>query len=214
MLGEVAGKVGHELRNPLGVISGAAYYLNLVQPEADEKIKKYLNLIQQETLNAENIITDLLDSARVNTMEQEPLSVPEMVQAAVKRFPLPASVQVVLKLPTGLPAIFADRSQMGMVLDNLLNHACQSMLAGGRLTISARRKEALVVIAVKDTGTGIPREHIPELFEPLVPGRAAGIGLGMAVSKKLVEANGGTIQVKSEVGVGSTFTLSLPVYHA
>jgi signal transduction histidine kinase len=242
VLGQLAGGVGHELRNPLAVINTAIYYLKLVQPEAGEKVKQHHAIIEQEVHNANKIITDLLDFGRVSSIEREPVSVKELVQRVLVRFPAPPTVEVTLKLPGGLPMVFVDPPQMEQVLGNLTVNACQAMASpagmisrgsatnvassvgtmstgsptgvkdGGNLTISARRQKGMVVIAVKDTGVGIPPENMKKLFEPLFTTKAKGIGLGLAVSKKLAEANGGWIEVKSEPGKGSTFTLVLPVY--
>jgi PAS domain S-box-containing protein len=215
VLAEVADRVGHELRNPLGVISGAAYYLNLAQPHADQKIKQYHNLIRQETLQAENIITDLLDFARLNRLAPEPLSVSVLVQGVRKRFPVPASVQLVLDLPAGLPLIFADPRHLDKLLDNLVINAIQAMQSGGTLTIRAHAcassgGQPAVCIRVEDTGVGIAAGNMQKIFDPLFTTKTSGIGLGLAVSKKLVEANAGTIEVESAVGKGTSFTLVLP----
>jgi len=210
VLGELAGSVGHELRNPLGIISGGVYYLDLVQPEADEKVKKYHAMIAQETRNAEKIITDLLDFARVSGTEPQPVVVPDLVQRVLMCFPVPPSVQVTLKLPDELPMIFADPRQLEQVLGNLVINACQAMPEGGRLTISARQQKESIAITVKDTGSGITPENMLKLFEPLFTTKASGIGLGLAVSRKLAEANGGSLEVQSKVGKGSKFTLYLP----
>ena len=223
VLGQLAGGVGHELRNPLGVINSAIYYLKLVQPDADEKIKQYHAIVEQEVHTAEKIINDLLDFARLKGGEGKPVSVPELVQRVLVRFPVPPSVKVTLKLPARLPKVFADPPQMEQVLGNLVINACQAMVSpgsttgvpqGGKLTISARRQNELVAIAVKDTGVGIPPENMNKLFEPLFTTKLKGIGLGLAVSQKLVEANSGRIEVKSEPGKGSMFTLYLPVYQS
>ncbi len=211
VLGELAGSVGHELRNPLGIINGAIYYLKMVQPDVDEKIRQYHEMIEQQTLNAEKIITDLLDFARVSATNRQVVAVPELVQSVLSRFPSPPSVKVVLKLPAGLPMILADPKQMEQVLGNLVINACQAMPDGGRMTISARPKKGMLSILVKDTGTGITPENMQKVFEPLFTTKATGIGLGLAVSKKLVEANGGKIDVMSEAGKGTSFTILLPV---
>jgi PAS domain S-box-containing protein len=227
VLGQLAGGVGHELRNPLSVISTSIYYLKLVQPDAGEKIKQHQSMIEQEVHNADKIISDLLDFGRVISAEKEPVSVPGLVQKVLNRFPAPASVKVSLDLPADLPQVLVDGRQVEQVLGNLVMNACQAMVAstgalpqisatgmpgGGRLTISAQREKEMVAIAVKDTGTGITPENMKKLFEPLFTTKAKGIGLGLAVSRKLAEANGGRIEVQSEVGKGSTFTLYLCVY--
>jgi PAS domain S-box-containing protein len=220
VLGQIAGSVSHELRNPLGTISNAVYFLKLVQPDADEKIKQYHNMIESETHNAEKIISDLLDFTRLKSIERESVSVVELVQRTLIRYPVPKTITVTLKLPPDLPAVVADPRQMEQVLGNLTVNACQAMASqtssatgvsdGGKLTISSRRKKGMVAITIKDSGVGIPPENMPKLFDPLFTTKAKGIGLGLPISKKLAEANGGRIEVQSEPGKGSTFTVYLP----
>ncbi len=129
----------------------------------------------------------------------------------MERFPVPKSITTVPDLPADLPRLFVDAHQMEQVLGNLTTNACQAMVQGGKLAISARRQGSMVAIAVQDTGTGITPENMQKLFEPLFTTKIRGIGLGLAVSKKLAEANGGRIEVESEAGKGSTFRLVLPV---
>lgn len=211
VLGQMASGVGHELRNPLAVILNAVYYLKFVQAEASDKIRQYHSIIEQEARNAEKIITDLLDFARIQAVDKEPVAAPELVQRVLERFPLPGHVQVELRLPADLPQIYVDPRQMEQVLGNLVVNACQAMVSGGELTITAHQEQGMLAVVVKDTGVGIPPENMQKIFEPLFTTKAKGIGLGLAVSQKLAEANGGRIEVESEAGAGSTFTLYLPV---
>ena len=212
VLGQLAGGVGHELRNPLGVISNAIYYLKIIQPDADDKVKEYLNIVERETFIADKIITDLLDFTRIKSVEREPIAVAELVRQTLQRFPAPPPVEVALELPPDLPPVYANPRQMVQVLGNLAVNACQAMPTGGKLTITGYRQEQMVAIAVKDNGVGIPPENMRKLFEPLFTTKLKGIGLGLAVSKKLAEANGGHIEVESEPGHGTTFSIYLPVY--
>jgi signal transduction histidine kinase len=211
VLGQMAGSVGHELRNPLGVISNSVYYLKMTQPDVNEKIQKHLDIIEQQVHTSDKIIGDLLGFARNISVDQQALAVPELVRRVFERFPLPAGVGLKLELPEDLPLVLADPAQMEQVLGNLTTNACQAMQAGGTLILSASLQKDWVALAVKDTGTGIPPENMQKLFEPLFTTKAGGIGLGLAVSKKLAEANRGRIEVESEEGQGSTFTLYLPV---
>jgi signal transduction histidine kinase len=226
VLGQMAGSVGHELRNPLAVIKGAVYYLKLVQPDADDKVKEYLDRIESETHNADKIISDLLDFSRIKSVDMEPVAVSDLVLRALERFPAPENVRVTLNLPENLPKIYVDLRQMIQVLGNLVVNACQAMistplrgqassttaLVETKLTISAALEGDTMKIVVQDTGVGISSENMNKLFEPLFTTKAKGIGLGLAVSKKLTEANGGRIEVESEPDKGSTFTLWLPCY--
>jgi PAS domain S-box-containing protein len=219
MLGQMAGSVGHELRNPLGVINTSIYYLKMVQPEASEKIKQHLDIIERQVHVSDKIINDLLNFSREVSSDPKAVCIQELVQKTLVRFPPPRTVELRLDLPEDLPEVYADPQHMEQVLGNLVMNACQAMATssttgvdiGGTLSISAVRQKNTVALAVRDTGTGIPPENMSKLFEPLFTTKPRGIGLGLAVSQKLIEANGGRIEVESEVGVGSTFTLVLPV---
>jgi PAS domain S-box-containing protein len=221
VLGQMAGSVGHELRNPLGVISNAIYFLKMVQTDAPDKVKEYLNLIEKNVHISDKIVGDLLDFTRVKSAERKPVSVSELIHQTLERFPAPASVQVELDLPADLPQVYADPQQVVQILGNLSLNACQAMVAsssttgvlqGGKLTISACAQGDMMNIAVQDTGIGISPENMRKLFEPLFTTKPKGIGLGLAVCQKLADANGGGLKVQSEAGVGSTFTLYLPLY--
>jgi PAS domain S-box-containing protein len=211
ILGQMAGSVGHELRNPLAVISNSVYYLKMAQPEAKEKIKECLDIIENETRTSDKIISDLLNFARVISVERELVSIPDLVQRVLNRFPPPKDVSVALDFPKDLSNVFVDPHQLEQVLGNLVLNACQAMPDGGHLSITARLSKRQVGIAVKDTGIGITHENMKKLFEPLFTTKTKGLGLGLAVSQKLAEANDGRIDVESEPSQGSTFTIWLPV---
>ena len=227
VLGRLAGSVAHELRNPLGILSNAVYYLRLAQPEAEAKVREYLDMMEAESQRADQIITDLLDYSRSITVEAEAVSVAELVHETLARYPVPPTVQVSLNLPETLPGLNVDRNQLIQVLGNLVVNACQAMEpAGGRLFIRGAEQveppepgaeppvpgaARWVQISVADTGPGILPENLPKLFEPLFTTKLRGIGLGLPVSRKLIEAHGGKIEVESQVGTGSTFTVWLPL---
>jgi signal transduction histidine kinase len=217
VLGQMASSVGHELRNPLAVLNSSVYYLKMIQPDAAPKVREYLDVIQQEVRNSEKIITDLLDFARIKSVESEAVSVSDLIRQTLERFPAPPSVEVILDLPDNLPRVYVDSRQMIQVLGNLTVNACQAMLTagakdGGQLTLSTRAQDDMMMITVQDTGVGISPENMKKLFEPLFTTKTKGIGLGLAVSRKLVEANGGRIEVESEAGRGSSFHVYLPIF--
>jgi PAS domain S-box-containing protein len=211
VLGQLSGSIGHELRSPLGVISNVVYLLKISQPNVDPKIKEYHDILKNEVNNADKIITDLLDFSRLKNVEHEKVSVNEIIKKVLDRFPVPSGIRMKWDSPTGLPMVFVDKQQITQVLGNLILNAYQSMQDGGDLTISAREKGKNIEIEVKDTGIGIPKENIEQLFDPLFTTKPRGIGLGLTVSKMLMNANNGKIEVSSEVGKGSIFTIYLPV---
>jgi signal transduction histidine kinase len=122
-------------------------------------------------------------------------------------------VTLAIDVPPGLPAVMADRAHTERILANLVSNAARVTASGGSITVRAAARAGQVAIAVSDTGCGIPSEHLRRIFEPFtqVPGvPAGGAGLGLAISRRLVEAQGGQMTVQSTVGAGSTFTFTLP----
>jgi PAS domain S-box-containing protein len=212
VLGQMAGSVGHELRNPLAVISNSIYFLKMIQTDAPDKVKEYLDRIEKQVRISDKIVGDLLDFTRVKSVARESVSIPDLIRQTLERFPAPENIQVEIDVPADLPKAYADPQHVIQVLGNLTLNACQAMKDGGRLIITSRIQNEMIRIAVQDTGTGISPENMKKLFEPLFTTKPKGIGLGLAVCQKLIEANGGRIEVESEVGVGSMFTVYLPAY--
>ncbi len=212
VLGQVAGSVGHELRNPLGVMSNAVFYLQTVLTDADDSTKEYLNIIQSEITGSERIVSDLLDSVRTKAPRPELVGVRELVDQVLRKYSVPSLVTVKLDIPVALPALWVDPQQIQQVLRNLVSNAVEAMPDGGTLEISALENPpgSSVTIAVRDSGSGMAPEVLAKLFQPLFTTKARGIGLGLVVVKNLTEANGGSVQVQSEAGKGSLFAVTLP----
>lgn len=214
VLGQLAGGVSHELRNPLGVISNAAYFLGMMLPKADPKTKEYISIIDTETHRAEKIITDLLDFSRVKDAERALFDLEDLVGKTLSQIKKPENIKLETKFPDNLPAVFADPSQINLVIGNLLENAYQAMPEGGKLTITAKENRLKgtpqVSLKFQDSGSGITPENLTRIFEPLFTTKQRGIGLGLATSKNLVESNGGIMMVSSVPGKGSLFTVLLP----
>ena len=210
VLGQLAGGVAHELRNPLGVISNAVYYLRLVLDETDETIKEYLYIIDTRIHEVSKIVSDLLDFTHTEVVRRENVSVSTLIASVLERHPPPPEVMVVEKLEANLTPVFVNAQQIGQVLANLITNAYQAMPSGGRLTFSAQASANQVQLAVTDTGFGIAPDTQQQIFEPLFSTKVHGIGLGLAVVKNLIELNGGHIDLESTPGRGSTFIVTLP----
>jgi len=215
-LGQIAGGIGHELRNPLGVISNAVYYLKMVLPNTNIKINEYLEMINSETQNAAKIISDLLGFARIKSVDCEDTALFELVSSVLAKYPPPENVEVNILIPNDLPSVYVDPAQIGQVLANMIANAYQAMPDGGELTVSSEESTVAdltssVLITITDTGVGILPENMGKIFEPLFTTKPRGIGLGLPISEKLVEAHGGNIEVESVAGEGSAFTVRLPL---
>jgi PAS domain S-box-containing protein len=217
ILGQLAGGVGHELRNPLGALKNAAYFLNMVIEEPEPEVKETLEILEREVGTSERIISSLLDFARARAPVRRKVDINDIVQEALSRASVPEKVEVISQLDETLPAILADPDQLGQVFGNIILNGIQAMPEGGRLVVQTSEvsekppRSGWVAVSFADTGVGILEENLGKLFEPLFTTKAKGIGLGLAVTRTLVEGHGGTIEVQSEVGKGSTFTVRLPI---
>jgi signal transduction histidine kinase len=211
ILGQLAGGVGHELRNPLGVMTNAIYYLSVVLKDAPESVREYLSILQTQVGLSEKIVGDLLDFARVKQPKTETVSVLALVEEELTRIGRLDGITVTRDFPPDLPPVCVDRIQMGQVVLNLISNAQQAMDGKGgkqELTLRARAdRDGVVTLDVSDTGIGIASEQLTKIFDPLYTTKARGIGLGLSVSRTLAQANGAEIRARSELGVGSTMTI-------
>ena len=211
VVGQLASAVGHELRNPLGVIKNSVYYLNMIlKDNADEKIFKHLKILDKKVNSANNIINDLLDITRTKVPTLELTDLNKTVRNALLNITIPENITLNSKLAK-IPKSMFDREQIQRVIQNLIMNAIQAMTEGGKLTIRTTKHDNNVKLIVKDSGVGIPKKDIDKLFTPLFTTKAKGIGLGLVISKQLVEGHKGTITVKSKFGEGSEFIVELPI---
>ena len=212
VLGQLAGGMGHELRNPLGAIKNAAYFLNMALEEPEPEVKETLDILEKEVATSERIISSLLGFARPKPPIRRKVDINEVIQEALYHVTVPKNVKVVTQPGESLPAILADPDQLGQAFSNIIVNGIQAMPEGGQLAVkSEASNQEWVTISFADTGVGIPKENLQKLFEPLFTTKAKGIGLGLAVTRTLVEGHSGTIKAQSKVGKGSTFTVRLPI---
>jgi signal transduction histidine kinase len=208
-IGQVAGGVAHELRNPLNVIKTSIYYLVNARNPSPEKTAEHLQRIERQVSLSDDVITALSDFAKLPLPEFRPVTIEACLQRALEASALPGSIQVEIDCPDTLPHVLGDGRQLGIVLANLIRNARDAMPSGGRLSLVARQVEDRVAIDVIDTGTGIPRENLDRIHEPLYSTKARGLGLGLAITRAIVEKHHGQLQVASEAGHGSRFTVLL-----
>ncbi len=210
-LGRMAAGVSHELRNPLTVIGNTLYLLMSSPSDDDETIQANLNIIASEVREMEMIVSDLLDFSQVRIADRESVTLADLAARVLERHPPPERVRVVADVPANLPPVLVSSRQIVQVLSNLVTNAYQAMPEGGCLSIRATvvGDSPVAHLQVSDTGVGIAQENLGKVFEPLFTTKTRGIGLGLVISKSLVEANGGCISVESEVGTGTTFTIAL-----
>lgn len=209
MLGQLASGVGHELRNPLGVMTNAVYYLKAVSPDAPPKVIEYLGILQQQITLSEKIVSDLLDFARQKPPQRQAFSIADVTTAQVGRLGEHNGFTINTTLPRDLPPVLADQTQVGQIVLNLLTNAIQAMEKSGTIDVRAVSNGTHVHLDVSDTGPGIPKENLERVFEPLYTTKARGIGLGLAVSRTLARANGGELTATNLPDRGARFRLTL-----
>jgi signal transduction histidine kinase len=212
ILGQFSGNISHELRNPLGVIDSSIYYLQMRLNEKDEKIHQHLDRISQSVKSAITIIENLLNLTRMNKPVLTRYSLTNLLTDCIKTCKIPDTIKVVEDFPETEILVKAEKEQIRMVIDNLIKNAVAAMNEKGTLTIMARKiEEAEVEISFIDTGTGINLDNLNQVFLPLFSTKAKGIGLGLSISKMIVENHGGKITGESEPGKGTKFSIRLPL---
>jgi signal transduction histidine kinase len=212
MLGQLASAVGHELRNPLGVMTNALYVIEQCSPDAPPMVREYVDLIRGQISASERIVGDLLDTARVRAPVPESVDLREVVDAQLRHLGPLGEVVVDVQLPAYLQRVRMDPLQLSQIIFNLMTNAVQAMPDGGRLTVAAQADEAAarVKLSVSDSGAGIAPDVVERIFEPLFTTKARGLGLGLWVSQNLANANGAVLEAASRSGEGATFTIDMP----
>jgi PAS domain S-box-containing protein len=214
-IGQLASGVGHELRNPLGAIKNAVLYVRrkIAKGElsaSEAKVLQFLGIIDEEVDSANKVIADLLSFSRVAKPTVSLVNAGSIIRGALDHVAIPRNVKVVADVDPDLLMVMVDAAQIKQVFINVILNALEAMPKGGRLEIRAGSKDELVTVEFTDTGCGIPERVMGAIFDPLFTTKPKGIGLGLAMSKSIMERHGGDIGVKSKEGKGTTFTIFLP----
>jgi len=210
-VGQLASGVGHELRNPLGVIKNAVYYIKSKIGKDDPKLTKHITIMEKEIANSNKIISDLLGFSRIRPPAVNFQDINKVVENTLQVVEIPENVRLNKELGRNLPYVVADADQMRQVFVNLSLNAIQAMPDGGWLKIATRKNDGFIEVEFADTGCGIPEENMKKLYDPFFTTKARGVGLGLAVTQGIIARHNGNIEVKSEVGKGTVFLVKLPV---
>ena len=208
--------MAHELRNPLGGIKNTAYYINFKLVDSDlarenPKILQYLEMMNEEITSSNQIITDLMDFSRVNPPETAPTDIESLVENALSRIEVKDSVRVKKNFTHDVPEVSVNKDQVRRAITNLIRNADDAKEDGGDLTISVAESNGYVELQVRDTGPGISEDKLAKVFDPLFSTKAKGIGMGLPIVGEVVHKHNGTIDVTSNPGEGTTFTIKLPL---
>jgi PAS domain S-box-containing protein len=208
-IGQTAAMVGHDLRNPLQGIAGAIHLLEQESLTAKER-GEMLQLIQDNVEYSDAIVRDLSEYSAEIQLKLAETTPKSIAKDAIKAVKVPKNVTV-QDLSEDHPPFRVDPDRMRRVFINLIENAIDTMPQGGTLTISSRQSNGNVEMTFSDTGSGMPDKVLENLWKPLQTTKAKGLGLGLAICKRIVDAHGGSISVKSEVGEGTTLTMQLPI---
>ena len=207
-IGETAAMVGHDLRNPLQGIAAAASLLEQESLTAQER-KELLQVIQKSVDYSDSIIRDLSEYSTEIQLKTGEDTAKSIVQSTIEAFKIPGNITVLDRTQTE-PTFGVDSDRMRRVFINLIQNAVDAMPRGGSLTISSRKIGNEIEIDFADTGSGFPEKIMENLWKPLQTTKAKGMGLGLSICKRIVEAHRGKISVKSGNGEGTTVTIRLP----
>jgi signal transduction histidine kinase len=213
-LGDVAAAFAHEVRNPLNAVSMGLQRLRAeFAPEPAADYHRFVDLVQGEVARLNAIVEQFIALARPLPLQPAPVAVDGLLRelaALLEEQARAAGVAVRLALPAHALTAHADRDHLKQVLLNLALNALQAMPAGGTLTLGAEAARDRVALTVSDTGPGIPPEVLPRIFDPYFTTRPGGLGLGLTIARRIVEAHRGAIEVESRPGEGARFRVLLP----
>ncbi len=221
-IGRLAAGVVHEINNPLATISACAESLEtrtsegiFGESEETEDLREYLGLIRSEAFRCKSITNGLLDFSRMRTGNRFPLDIGEILKSSARLIvhqKRGSNIKIEFDIAENLPNVVADGGQIQQAIIALATNAIDAMPMGGTLTFRAFQQSSRVVIEVQDTGFGIAPENMSKIFEPFFTTKEVGkgTGLGLAVCYGIITENGGRLGVRSNVGVGTTFSIFLP----
>jgi signal transduction histidine kinase/putative methionine-R-sulfoxide reductase with GAF domain len=211
VIGELAGMVGHDLRNPLTSIAGAQYYLKKkLASRIDGKVMEMLELIEKNIAYSNKIINDLLEYSREIEVEHQETTPKTVLKEALDLIKIPKKVQLKMYV-RNTPKIWVDIGKMKRVCVNIIKNALEAMPQGGILEITSKKRKDKIEFRFADSGVGMSEEVLEKLGTPLFTTKAKGMGFGLPICKRIVEAHGGSIFVESKIGKGTIFTVVVPI---
>ncbi len=212
-IGELAGMIGHDLRNPLSGIRNAVYFLRKKQAcFIGDSGDEMLTVIDRAVEQANKVINDLLDYSKelhLELEEQSPKSIIDYVLLSINK---PQNIKIIENIQSQ-PEIWVDTNKIERVFINLVDNAIEAMPNGGTIEIKSQTEPNNIIFTFTDTGCGMSDNTLAKIFTPLFTTKAKGMGFGLAICKRIIEAHGGKITVTSALKKGTSFTITLPIEH-
>lgn len=209
-IGRMAGVIAHEFRNQLAVMRNVVYFLKMKLKDKDEKVTKHLLILDEQVSDTERIIENILTFARKKQPELEKIDLKNLLSESIDKVKIPEGIALTTHIGQS-PVLSGDPLQLGGVFVNLILNAVQAMGEKGKLQVRVTEEGNYVDITFHDTGKGMKEEDKTRLFEPFFSTKPRGTGLGLATAKIIVEAHGGSINIKSDYGEGAEVTVRLPM---
>jgi signal transduction histidine kinase len=207
--GQLVGSIGHELRNPLGVIESSLYILR-GRAADDPRLEKHLGRIGDQVKIANSIISALLDMIRDRPLKLQPVKLADVLDEALAQVARPPGVAVSVEGVDGLPPVAGDAGQLRQVLVNLLANGYQALKGHGRVWVVGEAGPREITLRIEDDGPAVSPEIRARIFEPLVSDKVQGIGLGLALVRRIIERHNGRIGYQERPGGGAAFVIQLP----
>ena len=208
-IGETAAMVAHDIRNPLQSIAGASYLLKARTSNTDWKLDEIIRIIDKSVEYSDKLLEELMEYSKDITLHRTESSPSLLVKESISKLQIPNTIRVE-DMTTTTPTCFVDKDELIRAFRNIIENAFDAMSVGGTLTISNKQVNGKMEVVFADTGKGISKETMEKIWAPLYTTKPKGVGLGLAICKRIVEAHGGTINVESSLGKGSIFTITVP----
>lgn len=211
-IGQVSGSIAHELRNPLGAVRNAVYYLKRRIPQNEGKWVEYLGIIDEEITTADRIISELLEKGRSKKLFKRPTDLSEALNEVFDEAELSEVISYDFRFDPEHFIVSADPGQLRQLLSNLVANATEAMGGAGRITVVARHDKEFDTITFSDNGPGISPEVRGHVFEPLLTTKPSGTGLGLTICQQIIEQHGGTIKLIELETPGTALEIRLPCH--
>ncbi len=210
-MGTLSARIAHDLKNPLSVIKNSIEIIKMRTDNLDDKTKADYERIERATVRISHQVEEVLEYVWPKPLEFSDNSLLEIFDTVISKINVQ---QVVIDLPKTDICLVCDAAKLEIVFSNLILNAIQAMNGTGNIHIRTKSEENTTIIEIEDTGHGIPQDLLPKIFEPVFTTRQIGTGLGLVSCKSIIEKHGGSIEIKTQIDKGTTFTISLPKIHS